>query len=1121
MARIALSLLPLLTAFGCSPALVKFDDGGVDSGDDTAPELLPRLNLSTTDLDLGFAAVDESISAAVVAGNAGDAPLDLSAIVGDGNTHFSVDTTAATIEPGDLVILTVTFVAADPGTYGGSLDLASNDPDMPTASVTLTAVVSTDGDGDGYVDGEDCDDADPNIHPGADDTPYDGVDTDCSGTSDYDADGDGYDSADYGGDDCDDTDVDTSPGAPEQWYDGVDEDCDNRSDYDQDGDGHDSDAWGGDDCDDEDAGAYPGNLEDEGNGVDDDCDGLVDETPSTVDEDGDGFSEAEGDCDDANADISPAAVETWYDGIDSDCARDDDYDADGDGYDVDTYGGDDCDDGAAAIHPGATDVPYDGLDKDCSGGSDYDADGDGYDSSAYGGDDCNDANAAINPGEPEIWYDGINEDCAGTSDYDQDGDGRASVDYGGTDCNDLDPTVYPGATETWYDGLDSNCLGDDDYDQDGDGYTSDAWGGTDCDDTVAAVHPGATDAWYDGLDADCAGNDDYDKDGDGYTSSAFGGTDCLDTDATAHPGGTETWYDGIDSDCSGGSDYDQDGDGAAMGTADCNDTNAAIYRAATEVCDSVDNDCDGLVDEGGSTWYRDSDGDGYGNAAVVIAQCTAPSGYVADNTDCDDTRSSTHPGATEVAYDLRDNDCDGATDDMNAADQASWTIIGTSSSHAVGSGLASMFGDEDGDGYSELVLGVPADDVGGTDAGALAWHDYGMMGAAVSVTAGYLHVYGESSGDAFGSSFAQLQDVDGYDSGESEFIGGSPNDDDGGTNAGAAYVFDLYDSGWKTGNRKVSDLDQSKLSGTHSSEYFGYDLAAGDLDADGNLDVVIGAYGRSSSKGEAYLYTRDDGYYANNYDDTEYTYGLRGTASGDEFGKALTTGDVDGDGDDDVVVCAPAYDAGATTSAGGCWLVDPDSMTAYSILVVNTIDDAEIAGSTSSDGIGSTKGSVDLADVDGDGHEDLAVGVPGYDGTETNGGAVAVWFASSLAGSLSVASADALVEGDGGLGTSVALGVLDGSHVGLLAGAPTGGSGGQGIVYAVAGSDLSAGGVLDVTTEGMGSWLGQVASDGFGTTVSNVYDIDGDGDDDFVGGASGWDNGATSAAGKAYVLPLW
>ena len=73
----------------------------------------------------------------------------------------------------------------------------------------------------------------------------------------------------------------------------------------------------------------------------------------------------------------------------------------------------------------------------------------------------------------------------------------------------------------------------------------------------------------------------------------------------------------------------------------------------------------------------------------------------------------------------------------------------------------------------------------------------------------------------------------------------------------------------------------------------------------------------------------------------------------------------------------------------------------------------------------------------------------------------------------------------------------------------------------MAGSDLSAGGVLDVTTEGMGSWLGQVASDGFGTTVSNVYDIDGDGDDDFVGGASGWDNGATSAAGKAYVLPLW
>jgi len=144
-------------------------------------------------------------------------------------------------------------------------------------------------DADAVLVGGDCNDDDPDIRPGAVDTPYDGVDTDCNGASDYDADLDGQDAVAYGGLDCDDADPDTYDGAPEIWYDDVDQDCRGGSDHDADGDGYDAVASGGTDCDDTDPLTWPDAPEIWGDGIDQDC-GLFDD----LDVDMDGLPDMDG-----------------------------------------------------------------------------------------------------------------------------------------------------------------------------------------------------------------------------------------------------------------------------------------------------------------------------------------------------------------------------------------------------------------------------------------------------------------------------------------------------------------------------------------------------------------------------------------------------------------------------------------------------------------------------------------------------------------------------------------------------------------------------------------------------------------------------------------------------------
>ena len=162
----------------------------------------------------------------------------------------------------------------------------------------------------------------------------------------------------------------------------------------------------------------------------------------------------------------------------------------------------------------------------------------------------------------------------------------------------------------------------------------------DCDDTLASVNPDAAEG-CNGLDDDCDGEVDEgvlltvytDDDGDGFGSGSLQA--CEITSGTADEGG------------------------------DCDDTDDAVHPGADEICNGVDDDCDGDTDEDALdalTWYADSDTDGFGDPTTSDTGCLAPSGFVEDATDCDDTSAAVNPDALEVCNGL-DDDCDSTLDE--------------------------------------------------------------------------------------------------------------------------------------------------------------------------------------------------------------------------------------------------------------------------------------------------------------------------------------------------------------------------------------------------------------------------------------------------------------------------
>ena len=572
----------------------------------------------------------------------------------------------------------------------------------------------------------DCDDADAAIRPGATELVADEVDQDCDGREScyLDADADGHrpnprsvtnsadpDCADPGEavaadptDDCDDSDATVFPGATERVADMLDEDCDGAELcwLDADGDGHRPDATSttasgdldcldfgeaddaapADDCDDLRSGVQPGAVELVANGVDEDCDRLE---LCFADLDDDGFRPVAGgvvssddlDCEDPTEATAATAPN-------------------------------DCDDAAPGTFPGAPEIVADGIDQDCDLGDLCwrDGDGDGVrgpepvasgdlrcdddreaDASVPAG-DCDDADPAVRPGAAEQVADGVDQDCdvrelcavdadsdgwrpaeddrLSSADLDCADAGEATLATPVGDCDDADDAARPGATELPADGADQDCDGaelcfvdaDDDgwrpnptavrsspdlaCDAPGEATAADPVG--DCDDALAAVSPGAVELPADSLDQDCDGQElcFVDDDRDGWRSD---GPPALSTDLRCQTAPFTP---------------------ASTPTGDCRDDQRAIHPGVAERCDTVDEDCDGVIDDGVQvTLWADLDQDGWGDDAAPYEGCAGAPGFAIRAGDCAPADPDRHPGVADPCDEV-DQDCDGDVDEDGA-----------------------------------------------------------------------------------------------------------------------------------------------------------------------------------------------------------------------------------------------------------------------------------------------------------------------------------------------------------------------------------------------------------------------------------------------------------------------
>jgi hypothetical protein len=534
---------------------------------------------------------------------------------------------------------------------------------------------------------------------------------------------------------------------------------------------------------------------------------------------------------------------------------------------------------------------------------------------------------------------------------------------------------------------------------------------------------------------------------------------------------------------------DADGDGFAVGE-DCDDARASVNPEATELCDGVDNDCDGEVDEpeafDAQGWFTDADGDGFGDAASVVFGCTQPDGTAPNGADCDDGDSLSHPGADEVCDPAdRDEDCDGLADDADPS----------------ASGQSTFYGDADGDGWGiwELTTEAcdPPDGFAEVDGDCLDTDPTAHPGA---VDVWYDGVDSDCAGDndydadldGHGSALHGGGDCDDtlaiVNPDREEVCGNGLDDDCDGTPAGCLP--------W--GEANAADA-WARYTGPVAAGEAGAAVAGvGDVDGDGLADMLVGAPGTASggsaTSGVAYLVP---GGTSGSHRINQLGTRLIGSTGEDRLGAAVAgPGDADGDGLPDLLVGAPGNALGGE-GAGAVFLwLGPATVS----VGLSAVDHALLGPA----GAGAGSAVAGPGDVDGDGFDDLLVG-------SAAAGAWRIDRPRDATANLDDI-AEARFEGDGtcGAGSVVAaLGDLDGDglpDVGLAGGGCAGGRGRAWVFLGALSGTLSmddADSVLTGTTPGDEAF----------SALHGGQDLDGDGYAELWAGVPGEDAGATDAGG--------
>ena len=558
---------------------------------------------------------------------------------------------------------------------------------------------------------------------------------------------------------------------------------------------------------------------------------------------------------------------------------------------------------------------------------------------------------------------------------------------------------------------------------------------------------------------------------------------------------------------------DADGDGYDV-PIDCNDHDSSIHPGADEVCDGVDQDCNGAVDDNaidGTTYYKDYDLDGFGDPLVTKVSCEVLKGWVTDDQDCADDDPLVYPGAPEKCNGYDDN-CDGNIDEK-PVDAPTWyadtdgddqgDVDNTAIACHAPDGYVTTATDCD-DTNPNIYSGAPeycdgADD----DCNGVVDND------PVDGTTWYADVDADGYGDEADPQVACEQplgtiakggDCNDHDNhawpGAPEICGdGQVNDCDATPNDAAAIC-----GGW--GDPVAADDVAWSMTLASTDSYLGATLAGvGDIDGNGFNDVLIGAVhdgGGGEHAGQVVVVrTLSASGVATS---TE----LDG-ATGDELGAEVSAlGDVDGDGKDEYLLASTLYSdrsqGRVTVMAGSAG--EP------------SLGDARATWDGDGDGeIAGTEALAPLGDMDGDGVPDFVVGARYGSLGETYAGQAYV-VSGSATGANSLADATARLYGTTSFGLSASVvagpGDLDGDGIADVVMDASGDA--AWILFGPVTGDVNAGADADLRV---------LDSSSLGLSDVQGADLDGDGTADLVLSTAAESTMADRAGGVFVHLGPW